>query len=152
MISRRLGADRERGSLAPAIAIMASMFLALAGLVIDSSRHLNARARAVSYAQEAARAGAQGIRPQEYQVELDPGVAAQRVGEYCAEVRQVEPEMRCQLVSVTGGRVVAEASVTIQTGLLGLVNIQTLTASGQGEATACQGVTTAQIRCGDDDA
>ena len=51
----------QRGALSPAVAILAVMIFALAGLVIDGGRQLGARSRAVGYAQEAARAGAAAI-------------------------------------------------------------------------------------------
>ena len=55
---RRLLTRGERGSVAPAIPIIAFTLLLLGGLVIDASRQLNERGLAVAYAEEAARAGA----------------------------------------------------------------------------------------------
>lgn len=144
--------DAERGSVAPAIAIMGAMFLALAGLIIDSSRLLTARARAVAYAEEAARAGAQGVDPLSGPpLVLDPQRVADRVAAYCEEVRRLEPTVtRCEHVPVDGvdaePRVVARASITIETGLLGLVNIHQLTARGTGEAEARFGVSELDVQ------
>ncbi len=60
-MSRRLRGDA--GALAPAVPVLAFVLLLLGGLVIDASRLLNARGRAVAYAEEAARAGAGAIQP-----------------------------------------------------------------------------------------
>jgi hypothetical protein len=142
--ARLRGDDGERGSMAPAIAIMGAMFLVLAGLIIDSSRLLTARARAVAYAEEAARAGAQGVDPLSPKpVVLIPDVAQRRVAEYCSQVRTREPTLRsCDTleIDVDGARVVVTTRIEIPTGLLGLINIQTLTTSGTGEAQAEFGV------------
>ena len=46
----------ERGSLAPAVPVIAMFLLLLGGLGVDGSRQLNARGQAVAFAEEAARA------------------------------------------------------------------------------------------------
>ena len=80
------GARDERGSLAPAVPIIASFLLLMGGLVIDASRQLNARGEAVAFAEEAARAGAQGVDVAADDLELDQALARQRVDEYCRRV------------------------------------------------------------------
>jgi Flp pilus assembly protein TadG len=143
--SRRALGQRLRnedvGALVAAVPIIFMMFLLLAGLVIDSSRQLTARARAVSYAEEAARAGAEGVDPASEPLAIDPRLASQQVKDYCAAARLGEPELVCGATSITPLRVVVTASISLPTGLLGLVGIDTLHARGQGEARPLIGVT-----------
>lgn len=137
-----LGARGDRGSLAPAVPILALMFLVLAGLVIDSSRQLTARARAVSYAEEAARAGAAAVDPASDPLVIDPGAARQALDDYCAAAKAGEPGLTmCRPTSVTPDRVEVRTEVELPSGLLGLVGVQTLTASGEGAASPLIGVT-----------
>jgi hypothetical protein len=144
-LARRLRHD-DVGALVTAVPIIALMFLLLAGLVVDSSRQLTARARAVSYAEEAARAGAEAVDPASEPLAIDPGQASLQVTEYCAAASQREPELVCALTSVTATRVVVTASISLPSGLLGLVGIDTLHARGQGEARPLIGVTEQDAR------
>lgn len=143
--ARRGFVDRLRqddvGALVTAVPILALMFLLLAGLVIDSSRQLTARGRAVSYAEEAARAGASAVDPASEPLVIDPLLASQQVTDYCAAASLREPQLVCGLTSVSPRRVVVTASISLPSGLLGLVGIATLHARGQGEARPLIGVT-----------
>jgi hypothetical protein len=80
----RWSRDRERGSITPFVIIVAIALLFLAALVIDGSRQLSARARAIAYAEEAARAGAQRINLEEGFIQLLQDDAYAAVDEYCA--------------------------------------------------------------------
>lgn len=80
MRMRRRG---ERGSITPFVIIVAIALLFLAALVIDGSRQLSARARAIAYAEEAARAGAQKINLEQGFVQLLQDDAYAAVDEYC---------------------------------------------------------------------
>ena len=73
----------ERGSITPFVIIVAIALLFLAALVIDGSRQLSARARAIAYAEEAARAGAQKINLEQGFVQLLQDDAYTAVDEYC---------------------------------------------------------------------
>ena len=73
----------ERGSITPFVIIVAIALLFLAALVIDGSRQLSARARAIAYAEEAARAGAQKINLEQGFVQLLQDDAYAAVDEYC---------------------------------------------------------------------
>jgi hypothetical protein len=75
---------RERGSITPFVIIVAIALLFLAALVIDGSRQLSARARAIAYAEEAARAGAQKINLEEGFIQLLQDDAYAAVDEYCS--------------------------------------------------------------------
>lgn len=134
----------DAGAISAALPMLALMFLLLAGLVVDSGRQLNARARAVSYAEEAARAGAQGVDPASDPLELAPAVARDRVRSYCDRVSANEggTVRRCETTAVdpVEGSVTVRVEIAIPAGLLGLVGIDTLRASGEGSARAVIGV------------
>ena len=83
----RRRAHDEHGALTPAVLILAIMVFWLAGLVIDGARQLNARSRAIAYAQEAARAGASGIDLNVQDVTFDPVEVRKRVDQYCAAAK-----------------------------------------------------------------
>ena len=129
------------GALAPAVPIVAIMFLLLAGLVIDSSRLLTARARAVSYAEEAARAGAAAVDPANEPLVIDTRAARLQVRDYCAVVEQRDAALHCSWKAGDEHHVTVTASYDLPTGLLGIVGINTLHAQGQGDARPLIGVT-----------
>ena len=142
----------DRGSLAPAVPIFAFVLLLLGGLVIDASRVLNARGRAVAYAEEAARAGASAVQPGGSVLALDEPVAKARVGDYCAALR-ADPEQHgglqtCEFVSLETvsatdpRRVVVRTRVALQipTTLLGIIGVRRLDASGEARARPFEGV------------
>ena len=140
---RRLAGDE--GAISAAVPILALMFLLLAGLVVDSGRQLNARARAVSYAEEAARAGAQGIDPASDPLVLDAPVVRDRVVGYCDRVEEAEGAEHvrtCEVrdVDVVEGVVTVRVELAIPSGLLGLAGVATLRASGEGTARPVIGV------------
>lgn len=142
----------DGGSLAPAVPIFAFVLLLLGGLVIDASRVLNARGRAVAYAEEAARAGASAVQPGAAVLALDEPVVRARVADYCAALR-ADPEQRgglqtCEfmtLETVSGTdprRVVVRTRVALQipTTLLGIIGVRRLDASGEARARPFEGV------------
>ncbi|GAA1936097.1 pilus assembly protein TadG-related protein [Nocardioides marmoribigeumensis] len=138
----------ERGSLAPAVPIIAMFLLLMGGLVIDASRQLNARGEAVAFAEEAARAGAQGVDVAADQLELDPVLARERVDTYCARVEELGQVRTCRFlridrVSSTDSRrlvVVTQVTTQIQTTLLGLIGVRSLDATGDARARPYEGI------------
>ena len=138
----------ERGSIAPAVPIIAMGLLLLGGLTIDGSRQLNARGEAVAFAEEAARAGAQGVDINADDLVLDEGLARQRVDQYCARVLQLGQVTDCRFVrieQVSGSDhrrlvVVTHVATEIRTTLLGLVGKYSLTASGDARARPYEGI------------
>ena len=93
-LRRRCSSARDSaGSITPFVLIVTIALLALGGLVVDGGRQLNAKSRAVAYAQEAARAGAQAINL-ENEVELVDAANASRVIEdYCTVARRNDPRL-----------------------------------------------------------
>lgn len=147
MSSRRSARRRdERGSFSPALPVIAYVLLLLGGLVIDASRQLNARGEAVAFAEEAARAGAQAVQVDQFA--LDEPTARERVADYCARVEELGQVQSCAFVRVepapdAEGRplvVVVHVETQIDTTLLGLAGVRTLTASGDGRARPYEGI------------
>jgi Putative Flp pilus-assembly TadE/G-like len=139
----------DRGSIAPAVPIIAFMLLLLGGLGIDASRQLNARGEAVAFAEEAARAGAQAVDVDVDDLELDEGQAKQRVAHYCAALRAEDRVQECEwrgLSEVGDGdhrRLVVNTRVrlSIHATLLGMVGVRTLDASADARARPYEGIT-----------
>lgn len=143
----------DAGSLAPAVPVFAFILLLLGGLVVDASRLLNARGRAVAYAEEAARAGASAIVAGQSTLALDSATAQARVEAFCASIL-ADPEQRggvleCEFrpplrpVADDDPRelvVVVFVRLEIAASLLGIVGVETLGASGEGRARPYEGV------------
>ena len=139
----------ERGSIAPAVPVIAMALLLLGGLGIDGSRQLNARGEAVAFAEEAARAGAQGIDVAASQLALDPNLAEERVRTYCARVEQLGQVESCRFVGIRPVSdddprmlvVVTAVKLKIQASLLSMVGVRELSASATARARPYEGVT-----------
>jgi Flp pilus assembly protein TadG len=138
----------DDGAITLMVTVMAVAFLALAGLVFDGARALHARGRAVAYAEEAARAGAQaGIDRTSAELSLVPPVAKAAALRYCADAQAAgATTLVCDpaQIVVTNDCVTVHASMTIPTGLLGLVGINSLPAQGVGRAQAFEGLDAAR--------
>lgn len=143
----------EAGAIAPAVPVLAFVLLLLGGLVIDASRLLNARGRAVAYAEEAARAGAGAIVPGQAVLALDERAVAARVAAYCEAVladpaqrggvRECAYQPPLQAVSDSDPRrLVVRVLVRLElpASLLGMVGVEVLRASGEGRARPYEGV------------
>lgn len=149
VISARGRRRSERGSIAPAVPIIALSLLLLGGLTIDASRQLNARGEAVAFAEEAARSGAQGVDIAADDLVLDDGLVRDRVDRYCAEVLALGQVTECRFVRiepVSGSDprplvVVTEVHTSIDTSLLGIVGVRHLTASSTAKARPYEGIT-----------
>jgi Putative Flp pilus-assembly TadE/G-like len=131
----------ERGSLAPMVVILALMILSLAGLVIDGGRQLGARSRAVGYAQEAARVGAATIDLNADVAKIDVEQAKANIAKFCGQVRSDDTAVQvCSVTEVDPEQVRVHVELHNETTLLSLVGPKKLTARGDGEAHAEQGI------------
>jgi hypothetical protein len=140
----RDGADG--GAIAPALPILAMAILLLGGLVVDASRQLDARAQAVAYAEEAARAGASAVDLGNPALTLQPDLALQRAQLYCAGLdrRVTCSGFGIQPVSAADPRMLVvhvHTEITIPATLLGIIGVTELHASGDGRARPLEGVT-----------
>lgn len=85
---RRVDPSDERGSVSVLVAVLAIAFLMVAGLALDGGRKLGALSEARDLADNAARAGAQAVDTDAYQLTgtpaLDPADAEQAALAYLA--------------------------------------------------------------------
>lgn len=138
----------DRGSIAPFVVIVALAILLLAGLVIDGGRQLNDHGRAVAYAEEAARSGAQEIDVADPRLDLVPSLALRAAQEYCDNAMANDPELvkctpRIQAVRGTAGTfhgVSVSTQVKSRAILLGMIGHPTLTSSGRALARPISGI------------
>lgn len=139
----------ERGSITPFVIIVSLAILLLAALVVDGGRQLNAKGRAVAYAQEATRAGAQAIDVSDPRLDLMPATALAAATEYCRTAMALDPQLvkcsaRLETVDESTGSFLAVAvstTVSIKSILLGIVNRHVLNASGEALARPVSGIT-----------
>ncbi len=143
----------ESGSLAPAVPIIAMMLLLLGGLGIDGSRQLNARGEAVAFAEEASRAGAQGIDVSADDLVLDGALVRARVDKYCAALESSSPQVvdchyvRTEAVSGSDPRqlvVVTNVKLRVDASLLAIVGVTDLKAQAIAKARPYEGIDTAE--------
>ena len=145
------GRRDERGSIAPAVPVIAMVLLLLGGLGIDGSRQLNARGEAVAFAEEAARAGAQGVDLAASDLRLDQGMARDRVQTYCDRIVQLGQVESCRFVRIEPVSdqdprelvVVTQVKLKIKASLLGIVGVSDLAASSFARARPYEGIRTA---------
>lgn len=129
----------DSGSLTLMLAVLMMALLALAGLVIDGGRKLDATQKAYAIAQEAARAGAGQVNTS----------AAYRSGTFKVAISQAEDAARAYILStgyagsvtVSGNRIKVTVSVTERTAVLSLIGIPKFTSSGSAVASLVSGVT-----------
>jgi hypothetical protein len=143
-----VSARDERGSITPFVVIVSLAILLLAALVIDGGRQLNGKGRAIAYAQEAARAGAQAIDVTDPRLDLVPGLALAAADEYCrtaqandAQLIKCEAELRT--VNDPAGdfkAVTVSTTVRFQAILLGLIGKDVLQATGEALARPVSGI------------
>lgn len=141
----------EQGSITPFVVIISLAILLLAALVVDGGRQLNAKGRAVAYAQEATRAGAQAIDVGDPRLDLVPGIALAAANEYCRTARAADPELaecRAEMRTINDPNgdylaVAVSTTVTIKSILLGIINRHELTSSGEALARPVSGISDA---------
>lgn len=137
----------DRGSIAPMVSVVGVALLLVAGLVIDSSRVLTAKARATAYAEEAARAGAAKAREDRDTLRLDEPRARGAVADYCAAARAAEPRLTgCgvapgALADAASTRLRVDTTIAVPASLLGIVGFRTFDARGVGVACPVLGLT-----------
>ena len=138
----------ERGSITPFAVIVALAILMLAALIVDGGRQLNAKGRAVAYAQEAARAGSQVVDISDPRLDLVPGQAMSAASEYCRQAMAADTQLiGCtpHMTTVhddagTFAAVSVTTHVEVKSILLGLVHLDLLEATGRAVARPVSGI------------
>jgi Flp pilus assembly protein TadG len=141
----------ERGSITPFVVIVSLAILLLAALVIDGGRQLNAKGRAIAYAQEAARAGAQAIDVTDPRLDLLPALALTAATDYCEKAKALDPQLvtcqaRLKRINDPAGdftAVTVSTQIDMKAVLLGMIGRQTLQAKGQALARPVSGISEA---------
>ena len=133
-------AEAESGMVTVFVVTMTMALLLLAGLVVDGGAVLAARRQAIDIAEQAALAGAQGIRVGDVRTglepTLDPALAADAAEGYLDEVG------RDGDVSVVGNDVEVTVSISRPMLILGLAGVRDVTVTGRAQARNARGVTT----------
>jgi Flp pilus assembly protein TadG len=126
--SRRTGphpGGDDRGQITAAVAVLAVLLFALAGLVLDGGRALAAKAHALSLAAEAARAGAQQLDTATLRTTgvatLNPAAARDRATAF------LTANNTTGTATATGETVTVTVTTRTATSLLGLIGVTTLT-------------------------
>jgi Flp pilus assembly protein TadG len=138
----------ERGSITPFVVIVSLAIILLAALVVDGGRQLNAKGRAVAYAQEAARAGAQAIDVADPRLDLVPDDALKAAQQYCQQAMAADAQLvkcRAEITRIDdpGGAfnaVTVSTQVRIRAILLGMIRKSVLNASGKALARPVSGI------------
>jgi hypothetical protein len=122
------------------VVTMTMALLLFAGLVVDGGAVLAARRQAIDIAEQAALAGAQGIRVEDVRTglrpALDPELAAAAAQAYLNEVG------RAGEVRVVGDDVEVTVSIERPMLILGLAGLGDVTVTGHANARNARGVTT----------
>jgi uncharacterized membrane protein len=130
----------ESGMVTVFVVTMTMVLLLMAGLVVDGGAVLAARRQAIDVAEQAALAGAQGIRVADVRTglgaTLDPALAAAAAQAYLDEVG------REGAVSVVGNDVEVTVSIERPMLILGLAGVGDVTVTGRAHARNARGVTT----------
>lgn len=112
----RLDLSDERGSVSVLVAVLAIAFLMVAGLALDGGRKLGALSEARDLADNAARAGAQAVDTDAYQLigapALDPADAEQAALAYLSATGHTGT------VAVDGSTVTVTVSLSVPTRFL----------------------------------
>ena len=113
---KRIDRSDERGSVSVLVAVLAVAFLMVAGLALDGGRKLGALSEARDLADNAARAGAQAVDTDAYQLTgtptLDPAEAEQAALAYLAATGNTGS------VAVRGTTVSVTVTLTVPTRFL----------------------------------
>jgi Flp pilus assembly protein TadG len=130
---------RDSGSLTMMLVLLVVAMLAVAGLVIDGGRKLNATQEAAAIAQEAARAGAEQVNTSAaygsgtYKVDVPRALAAAHA--YLADAGY------SGAVSASGDKIRVTVRVIVRTVVLSLIGIESFRSTGTAVASLVTGVT-----------
>jgi hypothetical protein len=122
--------DRGGGAVAVPVAVLLLALLAVAGLAVDGVRKAQLLASADAVAEEAARAGGQAVDlvgAQRGVARLDPAAARAAAQQY------LDATDTAGTVDVTGDRIHVDVTMSSPTVLLGLMGMDSLTATGSAE-------------------
>lgn len=136
--SRRNPSPRDDGQITAYVVVFASALVLLIGLVFDGGLTLSARERAMDEAQEAARAGAQGINLTAYRasgtLELSNTVAVADAETYLNRIGAAG------VVTVTGNVVTVTVTIVQPMQILEAAGLRAVTVHGTASAEPVRGI------------
>ncbi len=128
----------DSGQITAFVVVMATALILLAGLVLDGGLTLAARERALNLAQEAARAGAQGINLAVYRqtgnLILSPTLAAADAQQYLASTGTQGT------VQITGNTVTVAVTITQRMQVLDAAGLFAVTVHASASAVPDRGI------------
>ena len=127
----------ENGSFTVFVVIVAVALMLLIGLVVDAGRALSDRTYARSYAEEAARAGADQLSVDDLragQVAIDPELAIRAADTYLSSIGQPG------WASASEDEVTVHVETNVPTVILGMIHINRIGISVSASATNVHGV------------
>ena len=129
----------DAGQITAFVVVMMAALILLVGLVLDGGLTLAARERALGEAQEAARAGAQGINLAIYRQDgalvLNPALAAADAQRYLASIGSQGT------VQVTGNTVTVTVVITQRMQILDAAGLTAITVHATASAVPERGIT-----------
>jgi hypothetical protein len=135
---RGRAAQADSGQITAFVVVMATALILLAGLVLDGGLTLAARERALNLAQEAARAGAQGINLATYRQNgdfvLNPALAEADAEQYLASTGTQGT------VQVTGNTVTVTVTITQRMQILDAAGLSAITVHASASAVPDRGI------------
>lgn len=136
---------QERGAISALVIVLIVMLFAVAGLIYDGGRAINARQQTFDDVEQAARAGANQIDIDLFRssgiVRILPGQAAEHARAYLAGLDRRWPyDPGRIIVQATPTEVFVEAERTVPTGMLQLVFVPQFTVDGRATAQAEIGI------------
>lgn len=124
--------DRERGAISALVVVLIVMLFAVAGLIYDGGRAINARQQAFDDAEQAARAGANQIDMERFRsdgtVQIMHGAAEAAVREHLGLLDRSYSTVSISFVGTNGVQV--ELGRTVPTGMMQLVFVSSFDVSG----------------------
>lgn len=141
-MSRRRRRDHamaaDSGQITAFVVVMATALVLVAGLVLDGGLTLAARERALGLAQEAARAGAQGVNLAVYRqsgnLVLSPALAMTDAQRYLASTGSQGT------VQITGNLVTVTVTITQHMQILDAAGLSAITVHASASATPDRGI------------
>ena len=130
-------ADAERGAISAFLAVLVPGLLLIIGLAVDGGAKVAATQRANAIADEAARAGGQGLDVSAAlagQIRVDPAAAVAVAQSYLDR-----NDVQGAVTVVDGDTLQVTTSLTEPTAFLGLVGITAMTVEGSGTADLISG-------------
>ena len=129
---RRQQPDAERGAIGVFLVVLVPGLLLIIGLAVDGGAKVAATQRANAIADEAARAGGQGLDVSaalDGRIQLDPAAAVAAAQDYLDR-----NDVQGAVTVVDGDTLQVTTTISEPTTFLGLIGISTLTVEGTGTA------------------